>query len=123
MKLRIKGNSIRLRLTQSEVAALGKTGQVSESLDFGSGGQLAYVLVASETANKLSATFANGCLQVSVPTSEARDWIDSETIGLEEKDTLPAILIEKDFACMTERPGEDESDMFPNPGTTACVSA
>jgi hypothetical protein len=25
------------------------------------------------------------------------------------------ILVEKDFACLTPREGEDESDMFPNP--------
>jgi hypothetical protein len=25
------------------------------------------------------------------------------------------ILVEKDFACLAPREGEDESDMFPNP--------
>ena len=123
MKLRIRGNSIRLRLTQSEVALLCNAGKVSESVDFEAGGRLVYSLVTSDTEDKIRTTFANACLQVTIPISQARDWIESETIGVEEKNTLPTILIEKDFACMTERPGEDERDMFPNPGTTACVPA
>ena len=33
-----------------------------------------------------------------------------------------AILVEKDFACLAPREGEDESDMFPHPdaGSSAC---
>ena len=27
-----------------------------------------------------------------------------------------SILVEKDFACLAPREGEDESDMFPHPG-------
>ena len=122
MKLRVKGNSIRLRLTQSEVARLGEAGEVTESVDFGSGGQFIYSLVVSELYDQLNASFENGFLRVTIPKSQAFDWIMSEKVGLETRNSTPTILIEKDFACITERPDEDESDMFPNPGTTACVS-
>ncbi len=32
------------------------------------------------------------------------------------------ILVEKDFACLTKREGEDESDMYPHPeaGAQSC---
>lgn len=123
MKLRIKGNSIRLRLTQSEVAQLGEVGSVAESVDFGPDARFVYSLIVSDEARALNSKFENGCLDVSIPKAQAREWVSSEQVGLEARDVTPAILIEKDFACLTERPHEDESDMFPNPGTTACVAA
>ena len=44
MKLRLQGNSVRLRLTRSEVERLRETGLVEESVDFGAGAALAYRL-------------------------------------------------------------------------------
>ena len=46
MKLRIKGNSIRFRLTQSEVQQLATVGKVTETLKFGptTFGQLNYTI-------------------------------------------------------------------------------
>jgi hypothetical protein len=44
MKLRLQGNSVRLRLTRSEVERLRDTGIVEESVDFGGGEVLAYRL-------------------------------------------------------------------------------
>ncbi|WP_375587860.1 DUF7009 family protein [Flagellimonas aurea] len=35
MKIRIKGNSIRFRLTQSEVKQLSETGSIIETTEFG----------------------------------------------------------------------------------------
>ena len=44
MKLRIKGPSLRLRLTQGEVRALADAGQVQEAVPFGAGVNLTYRL-------------------------------------------------------------------------------
>jgi hypothetical protein len=44
MKLRLQGNSVRLRLTRSEVERLRETGLVEESIEFGSGESLVYRL-------------------------------------------------------------------------------
>jgi len=40
---------------------------------------------------------------------------------LDEGDQL-SILVEKDFACLAPREGEDETDMYPNPkaGEESC---
>ena len=46
MKLRIRGNSIRLRLTQSEVRRLAEVGSVEEWTDFG-GGRVRGLAIAS----------------------------------------------------------------------------
>ena len=47
-------------------------------------------------------------------------WADSEQVSIEAVQTIDdgselKILVEKDFACLTPREGEDESDLFPHP--------
>ncbi|HNY40926.1 MAG TPA: hypothetical protein PKJ41_11040, partial [Bryobacteraceae bacterium] len=42
MKLRVKGNSLRLRLTRPEVVRLREDGLVEESADFGAGATFVY---------------------------------------------------------------------------------
>ena len=68
MKLRIRDNSIRLRLTRAEVMQWAASEQVS--------------IAADETLD------------------------DGESLK---------ILVEKDFACLAPREGEDESDRYPHP--------
>jgi hypothetical protein len=47
VKLRIQGNSLRLRLNRSDVEQFRETGILTESLRFGSGAQLTYTLETS----------------------------------------------------------------------------
>jgi hypothetical protein len=116
MKLRIRGNSIRLRLTQSEVETFETVGAVEESVNFGNQDKpdFCYVLEKSGTQN-LQASFDDGKITVSVPKAIADGWVNSEQVGIEGDDGELQILIEKDFACLTPRKGEDESDNFPHP--------
>ena len=44
MKLRIRGNSARLRLTKTEVKHLAEKGLVEEKTDFGNGQTLVYAI-------------------------------------------------------------------------------
>lgn len=117
MKLRIRGNSIRLRLTQGEVEQLKLKEVIEEKVQFPGGETLTYRLALAEV---LYATLSHQTLQVDIPRQEALAWIYSEEISLDEQ-TLTAndeelrILIEKDLQCLTERVGEDDSDAFPNP--------
>ena len=117
MKLRIFGNSIRLRLSQTEVERLHTTGKVEECVSFGKSA-LTYTLESSGIS-EITASFENNRLVVSVPAGAARQWAASDEISLKaEKPLNPGeslkILIEKDFKCLTPR-DEDESDNFPNP--------
>lgn len=118
MKIRIKGNSIRLRLTKSEVAEFADKGVFFEETNFGSS-RLTYGLEISKDG--FGASFENGNIIVSVPGSKGREWSKSdEMVGFEHKLTLErgsdlTILVEKDFVCLTDRPNEDESDNYPNP--------
>ena len=66
MKLRVRHNSIRFRLGQSEVQALWKTGACREMILFPGGARLDYELVASGNG-MLAANFSGGVVSVSVP--------------------------------------------------------
>ena len=131
MKLRIQDNSIRLRLTRTEVDKLSDEGEVRASALFPGGSCLQYAVNSSPLAHKVEARFDPAGIVVVIPQAEVRDWARSEqvsiTAGSEISDksggnaTL-SILVEKDFACLKPREGEDESDMFPHPqeGTGVC---
>lgn len=120
MKLRISGNSIRLRLSQSEVARLHKHGVVENAISFGRSA-LTYRLIASEVAQP-EASFTQNVITVVVPQQTAMHWATSDEVSISAEQPLPAgdklsILIEKDFQCLTPR-NEDELDNFPNPNKT-----
>lgn len=120
MKLRIRGNTLRLRLTQTEVATLADAGEVCEHTAFGGGSALCYCLRADARASRVAARFADGRIDVAVPAAIVAHWATSEQVSIEAEqptggDAPLALLIEKDFACLAERPGEDDSDAFPHP--------
>ena len=120
MKLRIRGDSIRLRLTRGEIEKFTAEGEVADSLDLG-GQRFTYALRSAKDSSEVSAEFDGGVLRIFIPEADAGSWTDSEQVGIENaKGSVPRILIEKDFACLTARPGEDESDMFPNPTGATC---
>lgn len=116
MKLRIQGNSIRFRLTQTEVSNLGEGIDCKSKLAFPRGNSLVYGLTVD---SEMSSYFSENEITVSLPLNEVRAWATSDQVGikgdlnLENGDKL-SILVEKDFQCLTER-AEDESDLFPNP--------
>ncbi|HVF28377.1 MAG TPA: hypothetical protein VM943_09070 [Pyrinomonadaceae bacterium] len=121
MKLRILGNSLRLRLTRSEVARLGDGGRVEETIHFGANRNLVYRLEASSDEDAINADYQNDCITVRLPVGAAREWANSERISLGGEQRLDGggaalkLLIEKDFACLTERRGADDADTFPHP--------
>jgi hypothetical protein len=119
MKLRIKGNSIRLRLNQSEIRRISVGQTVREEICFGTG-HLAYALLADPAIHSLDALFREGEIQVRLPAAVAKEWALTEQVGIEaqvagSEGNRLHILIEKDFQCLHKRPGEDESDHFKNP--------
>ena len=113
MKLRIKGNSIRLRLTQAEVQRIAKRETVQEQVRFGRDTPpFTYALEVGPKALKISVQYRADTLQVTLPLEVARQWADSDQISLEEtlsldEDESLYVLIEKDFQCLHRRPNED----------------
>jgi hypothetical protein len=120
VKLRIQDNSIRLRLTRTEVERLNADGDVTATASFPGGSSLRYAVRRSAAARKLAAQFDAAGITVTIPALTVRDWAETEQVSIEGDETLEgsdtlAILIEKDFACLKPREGADESDMFPHP--------
>lgn len=120
MKLRIRDNSVRLRLERSEVEQLRDKGLISAHTNFPGGRQFKYVLESSPASVKPGAFLSESVMTVRLPESTVFGWANSEQVAitgdllLDEGDML-RILVEKDFACLAPRDGEDETDMFPHP--------
>ncbi|MFM1897769.1 MAG: hypothetical protein RL577_9 [Bacteroidota bacterium] len=118
MKIRIKGNSIRLRLTKTEVETFGATGRFSESTQM-LGGELRYALLKSNIHDTLAAEWKDGWVEVYMPEALANEWVNSDEVGFQHIFPLPQggelfLLIEKDFVCL-DNTFEDQSDNYPNP--------
>jgi len=119
MKLRIKGNSLRLRVTQSETRQLATGSGVSEFITVA---QTRWVYcLASTDSPYLQARLADNQLTVLVPKETLTTWANSDQVTLDcpQRDPAsePSILVEKDFACLTPRTGDDDADTFPHPST------
>ncbi|HEX2683143.1 MAG TPA: hypothetical protein VHL77_04390 [Ferruginibacter sp.] len=121
MKLRIKGNSLRIRLTKTEVSTLANTGHLEEQTVFPSN-TFKYVLQKVDDGTELSATFTNDTITMYVPASFVNSWPGNEVVGINTNMPLPGtgslyLLLEKDFICLDETT-EDQSDNYENPNKT-----
>ena len=121
MKLRIKGNSLRVRLTKTEVSTLANTGYLKEQTLF-SNNQFIYALQAVDDAPELFATLVNNKLTMFVPKSFTKDWPQNNVVGIHTNMPLTDneslyLLLEKDFVCIDETT-EDQSDNYENPNKT-----
>ena len=103
-------------------------GLVSCATSFPDGAQLVYCLESSPACVDPVANFSGNQLSIRLPQDWVRSWSESEEeVSIESSQSLDhgqelKILVEKDFACLAPREGEDESDMFPHPqeGETSC---
>lgn len=121
MKIRIKGNFVRYRLSQTDVRTLADTGRLVETTRFGptDAQTFRYALETRDDATELTAGFAHGCITLYLPTEVARTWPHEERVGFENQifvtpDIRLHLLLEKDFTCLDET-AEDQSDNYPNP--------
>ena len=115
MKLRIRGNSLRLRLSRGEVTTLAEKGRVEDAIAFGPS-KLTYALTTSEVGH-VGATYESDHIVVVIPKRRADQWASSDEVGIESKGELH-ILVEKDWSCLKPREGEDDTDAFPHPEKT-----
>ena len=92
MKLRIRGNSIRLRLGEREVAQLVESGRVAERLQFSvsPGESLTYAIVSSAEAKEIAASFAENEIRVIVPAAAAKEWASSTQVGMDRVQPIDA---------------------------------
>ena len=119
MKLRIQGNSLRLRLSQSEVAQFSKTGFVEDNAQFAPGVTFTYTIESSSSLPAPQASYQDHWLRVQVPTAAATEWYTTDLVAISadqpiESGKTLSILIEKDFQCLHGGETRDP-DAYPNP--------
>lgn len=121
MKLRISGNTLRLRLSQGDVALLAEAGLLEDIIQFGPvpDQRLVFGLIMSSDHESLSILYEKGHIAVLVPKSIALEWVQTDLVGFSGEHPVGdgnvlRVKVEKDFKCLIER-DEDDADAFPNP--------
>ena len=108
MKLRIEDDTLRLRLSATEVSEFASTGRVVAVMHFGSGAgqRMAYALerAPDDGAATLHVRFDAAGLAVVVPAAVAHAWTTTEQNGFSENLPLAEarhlrVLVEKDLDC------------------------
>lgn len=120
MKLRIRDNSVRLRLTRGEVETLRDRGIVSARTGFPGGRDFQYAVESSPACVSPGAFLSDSVMTVRLPETAVLAWGTTEQVSIQGEQLLQdgekvSILVEKDFACLAPREGEDEADMYPHP--------
>jgi len=117
MKIRIKGDSIRFRLTKTEVETLCKKGYIEEITHLGS--QPFKYAVTRKSIESMDIQYEDHTILLGISDKKIQGWESNETVGFEttlavDADNNAHLLLEKDFVCLDERI-EDQSDNYPNP--------
>jgi hypothetical protein len=121
MKLRIKGESMRLRVSRSEVAKLLAGDCLEDTVHFApeAGAQFTYALQRDPSVSRPTVHYSGNRVTILLPADQADAWGVTDQVGIAEDVSLGdvgslSLLIEKDFACL-DRGGEENEDSFPNP--------
>ena len=121
MKLRLKGNegnSLRLRVSRSEMQRLLRGEAIVEEVRLGGTGVFRYALDVGGS-DSVTIAYTPGEIRISVPAGRMQAWgLESET-GIYETLTVGEgskleLVLEKDFACL-DRDDADNADTFPHP--------
>jgi len=117
MKLRIYKDSVRLRLSQADIAQFAATGSVRDVIDFAPGAHFSYALESASFVDRVRASYSAGALRILVPPQLADQWSRSDEVAIRSNGDSPSLLIEKDFKCLHRETDQesDDADAFPNP--------
>ena len=123
MKLRIKGDALRLRVSPSEMNRLLAQGCVEETIHFGPAedAHLTYALEVGG-AGGVTVRHEGARVAVLVPAAQALAWAESEEVGVYGELPLASgrleVAVEKDWACL-DKNDADNTDTFRNPNEGA----
>jgi hypothetical protein len=120
MKLRIKGNSLRLRVSRSELARFQAGGRIEETIHFTAAPEatLTYALESAVSSSPVSVRYASGEVTIILSQDRARIWEAQNEVGIYTTLDMGSagsleVVVEKDFACLDR--SDDNSDTFANP--------
>jgi hypothetical protein len=121
MKLRISGNSLRLRVSRSELERFQSGERIEETIHFAAApeAKLTYALESALQPAPVKVRYGLNEVTVILSEARARIWGMEGEVGV--YDTLDIgsvgsldVIVEKDFACV-DRSDAENSDTFPNP--------
>ena len=129
MKLRINGNSIRLRLLRSEVSTFFATGRFEHTIHFAPSDDafLTYGLEHEADLANVVVPHKQSEVTIVLPRQQAISWAETDQIGIHSAVNLGDrgvldVIVEKDFACL-DPSDADNHDTFPNPQVEAVCCA
>jgi hypothetical protein len=120
MKLRVKENSLRLRVSPSEMSRLLDTGRIEETIHFAPehNARLTYALEHNAEAKGMGVRYRRQELTVVISSDAMRQWASGPEVGLygetATRNGTLELAIEKDFACL-DKSDLENADTFPNP--------
>jgi hypothetical protein len=121
MKLRINGNSLRLRVSRSELARFQSGERIEETIHFTATpeAKLTYALEFTLQSTPVKVQYESNVVTVVLSEARARIWEVEDEVGVYETLDIDSagsldVIIEKDFACADGSDAEN-SDTFPNP--------
>lgn len=100
MKLWIQGNSLRLRVSKTELAKIAETGKVEDAVRFSSEQSLRYAIEVRPTG-AVTATFSGTAIVVALPKPRLDLWLRPNEVSVEGSQPLGGgkvllIVLEKD---------------------------
>jgi hypothetical protein len=119
MKIRILGNTIRLRVKMHEVDAIRENGVIEEALAFGpdESDQLRFQIHTGDDTFAIEQQAMT--ISITIPRPVIDVWTSTQQVGFDQTITTTKgsdiyVLIEKDFACL-DGDREEEAGSYPNP--------
>ena len=117
MKIRLLDQSLRIRISKTELDTLADGADVIAITDFGFK-SIQFVLKKTDTSG-IVLTESQRAICLGIPINYVNRMHTSNKVGFQQRILLSNNLylnckIEKDYKCLTER-NEDESDLFINP--------
>lgn len=126
MKIRMKENSLRLRVARSEIVRLLKDGLIRETIRFAASPEASFTWTLETGTPENAATtvrYTPGHVAVVVAPAEMQLWQQEDQVGIytrmdaSGKEPLE-VIVEKDFACL-DGSDSDNTDTFANPNLAA----
>src|SRR5258707_791989 len=103
MKLRLKGNSIRVRLDRRDIERLINEGRVGDAVRFGPGLEFSYAVEAgSAPRERPQVSYTAGRLVISIDPADVEEWLSGDRVGFDHQQPVAGgfvrVLLEKDLA-------------------------
>ncbi len=101
MKLRIRGQHLRVRTDPQEMRDLAAAGRIEDRIQLGPDRALIYRLSVAPEAQRVAVAFEDNVIDVRLPPSAAKEWCSTDLVGLsgtqQNGKVELRISVEKDF--------------------------